>query len=486
MGQFFRIMRDASGDPQRCWIEEVPNDGLIRYRHAFNRERVLPATPKALGEVLVTKNYDFIKPPEFKVGLGRILGIGILLAEGEEHKVKPAQYSALVYYKYLTYRQKQRRHLMPAFSFRHIKDLYPTFWTKSRELVETLKETVGHYDKDQAKMSSAIDVDAWVGRATLDIIGVAGLGKDFGALASPDNELNRTYRSIFKINRTARILGLISIFVPLRLLRLLPLKRNDDMAAASKYIRSFCHDLIQEKKKILGEDVDILSVALRSGGFTDENLVDQLMTFLAAGHETTASSMIWAIYALCKHPEMQKRLREEVRSKLPSLNNTEAEISAADIDGLPYLHAVCNEVLRLYPPVGLTLRKAAKDTTIVGHFIPKDTTIILSPRAINLSKKLWGDDALDFNPERWLAPGQANSGGADSNYSFMTFLHGPRGCIGQAFAKAEFACLLAAWIGSFETELEDPNYIADSQGSGGPTMKPKGGLPVILKPLEGW
>lgn len=66
----------------------MPNNGLIRYRHFFNAERILPVSPKALAEVLVTKNYEFIKPTQFRLGLGRILGIGILLAEGEEHKVR--------------------------------------------------------------------------------------------------------------------------------------------------------------------------------------------------------------------------------------------------------------------------------------------------------------------------------------------------------------------------------------------------------------
>lgn len=71
----------------REWASTIPNDGLIRYTHIFNSDRVLITSPKALGEVLVTKNYEFIKPPQFTTGLGQLLGIGILLAEGEEHKV---------------------------------------------------------------------------------------------------------------------------------------------------------------------------------------------------------------------------------------------------------------------------------------------------------------------------------------------------------------------------------------------------------------
>lgn len=86
-GHFSEITKKPSGEPAREWLETVPHNGLMRYRHALNRERVLVTSPKALAEVLVTKNYDFTKPPQFKDGLGRLLGIGILLAEGDEHKV---------------------------------------------------------------------------------------------------------------------------------------------------------------------------------------------------------------------------------------------------------------------------------------------------------------------------------------------------------------------------------------------------------------
>ena len=98
MGQFFRILRDPSGIPMQQWINEIPNDGLIRYTNIFNAERVLITSPKALGEVMVHKNYEFIKPLQLREGLGKILGVGVLLAEGEEHKV-----FKFVPYKVLTY-----------------------------------------------------------------------------------------------------------------------------------------------------------------------------------------------------------------------------------------------------------------------------------------------------------------------------------------------------------------------------------------------
>ncbi len=382
---------------------------------------------------------------------------------------------------------------MPAFAYRHIKDLYPIFWSKSCELVDavtaTIQSTASFSTDEKSSLSSVIEVGGWLSRATLDIIGVAGMGQDFNAIRDPNTELNVTYRKVFTPSRGAQILGFLALFFPPWFIRRLPIKRNEDVMEAVNVIRRTCRELIQQKKEKLQNrekktDVDIISVALESGGFSDENLVDQMMTFLAAGHETTASSSMWAIYLMCQHKDVQSRLRDEIRSNLPSVNDPTRTVTAAMLDRLPYLHAVCNEVLRVYSPVPLTLRVAAKDTTIVGQFVPKGTTIILSPWAINTSKELWGADAAEFNPDRWLGPGRTNTGGADSNYSFLTFLHGPRSCIGQSFAKAEFACLVAAIVGRFEMELE--NKDADVEIQGGITAKPKGGLNVSMKALEGW
>ncbi|KAK5126888.1 hypothetical protein LTR08_004555 [Meristemomyces frigidus] len=506
MGQTSRIRREATGKPMQDWMENIPNDGLIKYSVLF-QERLLLTNPKVLGEVLVNKNYDFVKPSHFAITIGRILGIGLLMAEGDEHKM-------------------QRKNLMPAFAYRHIKDLYPVFWDKSRELAVCLSkaskastppsEKTETSDQDPNKVVTAhapgaIEVGNWTSRATLDIIGVSGVGQDFNALRDPEAKLNQTYRTIFSPRGTGR-LQLLGVLFPLWLLVRLPMKRNRELNDASGYIKQVCRDLIKQKRQVMAEkertDFDIVSVALESGGFTDEDLVNQMMTFLVstmqaileesfakttfvgkvAGHETTATAMIWALYFMCRYPEVQSKLRKEVRAKLPSLDG---DISAADIDNCHYLHAVCSEVLRLQSPVSLTIRVADKDTSINGQFVPKGTTIILAPSAINTSSHLWGADAHEFRPERWLdADGKSNNkGSAESNYSFLTFLHGPRSCIGQKFAQAEFACLLGAWIGRFETAFEEGSALATGEAevkSHGITSKPKVDLWVKLNELEGW
>ncbi|KAL9615244.1 MAG: hypothetical protein Q9167_000338 [Letrouitia subvulpina] len=472
-GQFATIFAEPTGKPQQRWINEIPNDGLIRYRSLFNEERLLITTPKALGEVLVTKNYDFVKPALMRDGLGQLLGVGILLAEGDEHKL-------------------QRKNLMPAFAYRHIKDLYPIFWSKTSEMIKAVTSAVRSQEPSpgsEVTKAPIIEVGEWSSRATLDIIGVAGMGQDFGAIEDPTTELSTTYRKVLRPNRQAKMLGLLSLFIPRWIVRRIPVSRNDDMYNAAKTIRIICRQLIQQKKQKLKakdrrDDIDIISVALESGGFTEENLVDQMMTFLAAGHETTATAVTWGLYALCQDTSSQTRLREEIRANLPSIDNASTPITDQELDRLPFLHAVCNEILRLHAPVPITQRQAAKDTSICNQFVPKGTRIILCPWAVNFSKELWGSNAHEFRPERWMQQGTAKTGGAESNYASLTFLHGPRSCIGQAFAKAEFEILMAGLVGKFEMVLEEPEKIPEIRG--GITARPKDGLKVKMKILEGW
>ena len=246
------------------------------------------------------------------------------------------------------------------------------------------------------------------------------------------------------------------------------IKLNKDIDTASHLIKTRCRSLIRsrnsETKSGQGPAKDIISAALASGSFTETALTDQVMTFLIAGHETTAASLSWAIYALCQQPRLQTRLRDEILSKVPHFG-TSGTVTEKDMEELHYLHVVCNEVLRLYPPVPVTIRVAARDTRLLEYSIPKGTAILLSPWAVNRSTTLWGSEALEFDPDRWITGG-TNAGGASSNFAMLTFLHGPRNCIGSAFAKAEFACLLASWVARYETSFADPDH----------TMKVKNGI----------
>ncbi len=187
---------------------------------------------------------------------------------------------------------------------------------------------------------------------------------------------------------------------------------------------------------------------------------------------------------LSKHPEFQDKLREEIRQALPDDMEIDKSTDLAGIlEPLPYLNGIMNETLRLYPTVPLTMRQAIRDSNLADQIIPKGVTVVLSMWQMNRSPDLWGPEAGEFRPERWITSGRPNSnGGANSNYEFLTFLHGPRSCIGQGFAKAEMRCLLASMIRTFSWELamDDKKVIP----RGAITIKPANGLLLKLKPLR--
>ena len=156
---------------------------------------------------------------------------------------------------------------------------------------------------------------------------------------------------------------------------------------------------------------------------------------------------------------------------------------ASTLEQLPYLNGIMHETLRLYPTVPMTMRQAIQDTQLGDQFIPKGTVVVLSIWLMNRSPEVWGPEAGEFQPERWITDGKPNqNGGASSNYEFLTFLHGPRSCIGQGFAKAELRCLLAAMVGAFSWELSMDEKKVIPRGV--ITIKPAHGMHLKFKTLQ--
>ncbi|KAM3499357.1 hypothetical protein MY10362_007379 [Beauveria mimosiformis] len=479
LGHIPELYSAPPGECSRTWNKNVDHDGLLRFFMFFNQERLLAISPKAVAEITVTNSYVWEKPGAVRDALSTVTGVGLVTSEGDEHR-------------------RQRRHMLPAFNFRHIKDLYPVFWDKSREVAQAMTKSV-HGREGQ------LHVSHWASLATLDIIGMAAMGRDFSAIRDPENPLVAQYTSVFEGQSLLRVFLVLGLVLPQWLIEELPIKRIRKFRDAMRAIRSVCQELIEEKRaklqaqkqdKTAQPDVDILSIALESGQFTDVGLQNQLMTFFAAGHETTSVSLTWAIYALCLKPAMQTRLRAEVRAHLPSVDDAGAALTSVDFDRLPYLNAVVNETLRRYPSVPVTGRVAMQDTSVLGVPVARGTPVTIPQWAINVDKTLWGDDAEEFNPDRWLDARTSddggvtlnNTGGSSSNYALATFLHGPRSCIGAAFAKGESACLLAALVGRFEFELVDKTLMDPDKLKvrGGVTIKPADGLHVIARVVPGY
>ncbi|KAF2745932.1 cytochrome P450 [Sporormia fimetaria CBS 119925] len=447
-------------------LKETPNDGMILFRSFLHEPRLILTSPPVLADVLVHRSYDFEKPPWVRAFLKRFLGNGMLMSEGDEHR-------------------HQRKQIMPAFHFRHIKELYPVFWSKSLELCDALRnELLETPDK-------VVELSHFSTQVTLDIIGLAGLGRDIGSLRKSDDELIENYEEILEPTAEKAVYFICHLLFPPWLIQALPWKLNERVKVTTGTLKRICTEFVQEKKarmKLESEESrDILAIMIRSQNFSDEGLVDQLLTFLAAGHETTSSAFTWASHLLAINPSIQSRLRSEIRENIPDLQALTApgaEISDI-LEKLPYLNAICNETLRLYPTIPGTSRVAVRDTSINGQFIPKGTLTFIVPWATNRDPKFWGEDAEVFRPDRWIDAdtGRANyMGGADSNYSFLTFLHGPRSCIGEKFARAELRALLAAFVGTFAIQMADPDEKVLVGGT--ITSKPVNGMRLRLRPVE--
>lgn len=359
------------------------------------------------------------------------------------------------------------------------------FWGKSCELANMVAP-----DAKAAKDGFEFEFGQWCMRSTLDIIGIAGFGRDFNALQNPKDELVERYSMILEPDKEKLLWFGLSVVFPQWIINSLPWKVNKNLTEIQHYLYNFALTMVKTRRSKQATEkkvtqTDILSLLVESNDFSDHELAHQVLTMMAAGHETTSSALSWCTYMLAKHPEIQRQVREECRQFLPSPSSSET-ITAAQIDNMPMLNAVCNEVTRLYPTVPVTIREVVKATPLGGYMLPTGTLVLLSPWAINRSKHFWGKTANDFKPERWInADGTPNNtGGCSSNYALMTFLHGPRSCIGQGFARAELKCLLATVTGRYEFGLskDEKEYFP----AGLITTKPQGGMWLKMKAVPGW
>jgi len=218
---------------------------------------------------------------------------------------------------------------------------------------------------------------------------------------------------------------------------------------------------------------------------SEEELLSQMRAILVAGHETTANSLSWILLELAQHPEIQCRLRSEIRGVEAAIRaRGDTQFTTADFDGMPYMTAVTKEGLRYHPVNPHVHRVAAEDdilplsrpvTTKTGEMIDevvvtKGTLIVVSIAAYNRNTELWGEDAHTFNPDRWLDSDGVASKKKDilvGIYSnLLTFAGGARSCLGWHFAVLEIQAFLVEMIGKFEFGMTDQAARVSRQLSG--------------------
>ncbi|KAG7086399.1 hypothetical protein E1B28_002354 [Marasmius oreades] len=438
----------------------------------FQQTRFYTTDTKAMNHILMN-HYDFQKPDMMRQALVEIFGDGLLLTEEEKHKfqrrvmVRPPtaidEIRQLNSYFFLLIQN-------PAFGPAQIRQLTTIFVDKALQLRDAWKSQIDLVP--ETKGETRLDVLKWLSKMTLDVIGLAGFNYEFNALSAADNELNKAFTVIFTQSSRPRIWQLVRAHFPV--FRAFPDLVDQTIRDARSTMDRIGRGLLNDsKRRLLSEKTDdkdnagkdLLSLLVKSNmnenqthQLTDEDVVAQVPTFLIAGHETSSTATTWTLFALTQHPEIQRKLREEllgVSTDAPTMD---------ELNSLPYLDAVVRETLRVHPPVPSTTRVAVRDTVLplnepVGgrDFVEvrKGQTIFISILALNRNKRLWGEDAAEFKPDRWL------NGSIDTSVpgvwgNMMTFLGGARSCIGYRFALVEIKALLFTLIRAFEFELAVP------------------------------
>ncbi|KAI0267368.1 cytochrome P450 [Gloeopeniophorella convolvens] len=446
---------------------------VFRYHSFFGTDKVRMGDPKGVNHVL-SHTQEFHKSVTVRIALGQLLGKGLLFVEGDRHK-------------------QQRRVISPAFGPLQIRKFAEMFVNKSNQLRDIWGAQVAESKRKDGKVK--LDAFVWLNKASLDMIGLAGFNYDFDALHVPEDKPNALNEAVqHMVQFPNPLFFFVQIFFPL--FRLLPSERARTTEENLKVIRDIGMKMIAEKKAAVlsgastgadgkaiiekkdVQDHDLLSLLIKSNlardmpenqRMSDEDIMHQVPTFLVAGHETTSTGLTWTLFALSTRKDVQAKLREELLS-LPTDTPTLDQLNS-----LKYLDCVIREALRLHAPVNITQRDAVVDTVIPlsKPFIDnkgierhelrvrKGDTIQIPIQELNRSEEFWGEDAMEFKPERWLNLPETVSGMPGIWSNILTFIAGPHACIGYQFSIAEMKAMLFAIVRTFEFELAiQPDEIA--------------------------
>jgi cytochrome P450 len=351
--------------------------------------------------------------------------------------------------------KRQRKLIQPAFHHEAIMRVGP-------DTVLVTERMINKWEK--LAPNSIIDIDDDMMHSALEIVGRSLFGSDLAG--DVEKTAQATLDALDVIVARAR--------TPITFPKWIPTRNNRKLAKALKQLNSSVSRILEERKKITGQpgidrDVDMLDLLLAThdedGGLDSQELRDQIVTFIVAGHETVASSLTWTWWLLGSHPEVQKKVQAEVDQVLKG-----NKPSVKDVELLIYTKAVVDEALRVYPPGWVVSRRSLEKDTLGGFDIPENAVVIVSPWTTHRHPDAW-ENAEEFKPERFLPEAPTPKKG-----TYLPFGIGPRMCIGKDFAILESVLMIAQiaqqWNLTPAGEEPIPRALV--------MVRPAGGLPMYL------
>ncbi|CAL9071363.1 unnamed protein product [Musa textilis] len=329
---------------------------------------------------------------------------------------------------------------------------------------------------DAAEAAGVFDMQDLLMKATLDSIFKVGFGVELDTLSGSD-ELGARFSEAFDDANSIVFWRYVDVLWKVK--RRLDVGIEARLKRNIKVIDDFVFQLIRRKRDQMnnGEDDkvndrqrlqmsqgDILSRFILAKedepeGTSDSYLRDVILNFMMAGKDTTANTLTWFFYLLCKHPSVQEKVAAEVEDATKAEGNkadmAEFAVSLSDeaIDRMQYLHAALTETLRLYPAVPEDGKNADEDDVLPDGFeVKKGDGITYMSYAMGRMTYIWGEDAEDFRPERWIENGRFKP---ESPFKFVAFHAGPRSCLGKDFAYRQMKIMAAAALRFFRFDLKD-------------------------------
>ncbi|KAJ3873412.1 cytochrome P450 [Lentinula edodes] len=487
LGHEYELANQAEvGDLEFKWFRDYGT--VFRSAGCCGEDILMVSDAEALHHILNTGGYRYPKTRDAVRFIKQISGRGLTWAQGAVH-------------------QRHKKALSPAFSESQLRMLLPLFQMYSDKLALRWRERFAD--------SQIIDISHWLPKVTLDVLGESSFDFQFGSLDDKSSDLRVALQTMFASSQRPSKFTLFlrawkralpdsvveyfeGIYVTEEDIRF---KAYVDAAkgAARELLEENSLNLVANGEKIAQENhdylkgaegkKDMLNMLLRSKAaedpkkrLDDDEVLSQVSTMIFAGFEITACTLTWIIYELSRKIEDQQKLRAEIDAVWVKRGDN-AVLTSNDYDTMPFLNACIKEGLRLHPGVQFTTREADLDDVVplaqpvistsgeVLKKIPvmKGQRVHIAIAAYNRSSSVWGPDADQWNPSRYLDPSseskkQQSMIGVFGNV--MSFGSGVRACIGWRFAVIEMQAILVCLLTQFEFEL------------------PPGGLDIQTVPLR--
>lgn len=432
------LLRVLARNPLEAWTKAHFEKPIVMGGLSIGRV-ALVSDPAAIRRVLMDNSQNYHKDWLQRRVLSAGLSNGLLTAEGQQWRM-------------------QRRALAPLFARRTVLSFSVAMIDAAAALVERLKLRDGQIE----------DIAVEATRLTLDVLERTMFSDGLGR--SPE-EIRLAMKHYFEA------IGRLDPFDVLGLPNWVPRLSRWKLRPMLRLFESAIDAIVSTRRRRIAEDPDsvprdILTLLLEARdpetgeGLSEVEVRANILTFIAAGHETTANSITWSLFLLSQSPEWRRRVQAEADRELDG-----------DVEGLAErlveTRAVIDEANRLYPPIAAISRAALAPDELAGEPIRRGTMVVIAPYVLHRHRALWADPDA-FDPNRFLDGARERI----DRFAYLPFGVGPRICIGATFALQEAAIVVATVMRHFTLALAPGHAVWPVHRV---TVRPSGGLPMIVR-----